>query len=65
MVVHLVGVLKAGPFCWPDREKKEVDSEYWDQDQNLAVPQLEFFIFGLISTPFENFIANIGKEKSV
>ena len=36
MVVHLVGVLKAGPFCWPDREKKEVDSEYWDQDQNLA-----------------------------
>ena len=35
MVVHLVGVLKAGPFCWPDREKKEVDSEYWDQDQNL------------------------------
>ena len=37
MVVHLVGVLKAGPFCWPDREKKEVDSEYWDQDQNLAI----------------------------
>ena len=37
MVVHLVSVLKAGPFCWPDREKKEVDSEYWDQDQNLAI----------------------------
>ena len=36
MVVHLVGVLKAGPFCWPDWEKKKVDSEYWDQDQNLA-----------------------------
>ena len=30
-----------------------------------SVPQLEFFVFGSISTPFENFIANIGKEKSV
>ena len=30
-----------------------------------SVPQLEFFVLGSISTPVENFIANIGTVKSV
>ena len=30
-----------------------------------SVPQFEFFVLGSISTPVENFIANIGTVKSV